>query len=57
MTKVDLYNLRLYKEYAASSTLTFVPIPLLGRFKGETGTRHHIMPISYKTKSGIKNGA
>ena len=53
--KLDLYNLRLHIEDSASSTLPFVPISLLRRFNRETGTCHHIIPIVYKTKSGIKN--
>ena len=54
--KVDLYNLRLHKENTSSSTLPFVHIPLLVRFKGEISTCRHIIPIGYKNKSGIKNG-
>ena len=32
----------------------FVMIPLLGRFKGETGERYHLTPWAAETKSGIK---
>ena len=30
-----------------------VPVTLLGRFKGETGDRYHIMPIALVSKSGV----
>ena len=33
-----------------------VMVPLLGRFKGETGERWHLLPIVWKTRSGIKFG-
>jgi hypothetical protein len=33
-----------------------VMIPLLGRFKGETGERWHLLPIVWKTRSGIEAG-
>jgi hypothetical protein len=33
-----------------------VMIPLQGRFKGETGERWHLLPIVWKTRSGIKVG-
>ena len=29
-------------------------IPLLGRFKGETGERYHLTPLAAETKSGIQ---
>ena len=56
MVKIDLYNLKLHSEDAMNDKHPFVPIPLLGRFKGETGTRHHILPIALEMSSGIKNG-
>jgi hypothetical protein len=31
-------------------------IPLLGRFKGETGERWHLLPIVWRTRSGIEVG-
>jgi hypothetical protein len=34
----------------------YVMVPLLGRFKGETGERWHILPIVWRTRSGIKAG-
>jgi hypothetical protein len=33
-----------------------VMIPLLGRFKGETGERWHLLPIVWRTRSGIEAG-
>jgi hypothetical protein len=33
-----------------------VMVPLLGRFKGETGERWHLLPIVWKTRSGIETG-
>lgn len=32
----------------------YVIIPLLGRFKGETGERYHLTPLAAETKSGLK---
>ena len=29
-------------------------VPLLGRFKGETGERYHLTPLAVVTKSGIQ---
>ena len=29
-------------------------IPLLGRFKGETGEKYHLAPLASETKTGIK---
>jgi hypothetical protein len=33
-----------------------VMVPLLGRFKGETGERWHLLPIIWKKRSGIEAG-
>jgi hypothetical protein len=33
-----------------------IMVPLLGQFKGETGKRWHLLPIVWKTKSGIEAG-
>jgi hypothetical protein len=33
-----------------------VMVPLLGRFKGETGERWHLLPIVWRTRSGIEAG-
>jgi hypothetical protein len=33
-----------------------VMVPLLGRFKGETGERWHLLPIVWKTRSGLEVG-
>jgi hypothetical protein len=34
-----------------------VMIPLQGRFKGETGERWHLLPIVWRTRSGIEAGS
>lgn len=48
----DLYGTR---KYLASTDLKgdYVIIPLLGRFKGETGERYHLTPLASVTKSGL----
>ena len=50
-----LYNLKLHSDDAMNDKHQFMHIPLMGRFKGETGTRHHVLPIALETRSGIKN--
>lgn len=52
---IDLHSLSVHLEDAVSHTLPFVPISLLGRFKGETGSRQHYMPVVTKTRSGLDN--
>ena len=56
MVKLGLYNFKLHCEDAMHDKHLFLPIPLLGRFKGETGTRNHILPIALATRSRINNG-
>ena len=52
---VDLFALQEHLEDAAQHKEPFVPVSLLGRFKGETGNRQHYMPVVAKTQSGIDN--
>ena len=54
IVKVDLYNLALHCVDALEHRTPFVPVALLGKFKGETGTRHHIIPVAATTASGIE---
>ena len=54
--KIDSYNLILYHEDAMNTGNSFVAIPLLGRFKGDTGIMYHIIPVAYEISSGIRNG-
>ena len=52
---MDLGGLYKYNTGAQSEgTEPHVTIPLLGRFKGETGERYHLTPMAAITRSGIK---
>ena len=54
----ELFNLNLkglLEHDQEASELGHVILPLLGRFKGETGLNYHLIPIAGKTKTGIKN--
>ena len=55
IVKLDVRELLLRWADAGSSGTPFVPLPLLGRFKGETGQQHHIIPIATITTTGIRN--
>jgi hypothetical protein len=50
----DLHGLRKYSEEGRTGPDEHVVIPMLGRFKGETGERYHLTPLAAVTKSGIK---
>ena len=52
---IDLHSLSEHLEDAAGHSLPFVPISLVGRFKGETGNKHHYMPVVAVSKSGLDN--
>jgi hypothetical protein len=57
VVKIDIAGFLMY--FAARKDYTkdqHVMVPLLGRFKGETGERLHLLPIVWKTRSGIKVG-
>lgn len=49
---VELDGLKRY--YEEEKDKDHVIIPLLGRFKGETGERHHLTPLAAVTRSGIQ---
>jgi hypothetical protein len=50
----DLSGLKKYTQENESPNLApHVIIPLLGRFKGEIGSRYHLTPMAAKTRSGI----
>lgn len=51
---VDLYGLRKYLYRPPQEVSDFVIIPLLGKFKGETGERYHLTPLASTTSSGIR---
>ena len=52
---VDLDGLFKYmKEVEMSNKQDYVIVPLLGRFKGETGERYHLTPLAATTQSGIQ---
>lgn len=55
VVNIDLHNLKLTSDDDMSYKHSFVHIPLLWRLKCETGTRYHVLPISFETRSGIKN--
>ena len=53
----DLSGLIKYqKETEQSGRDEYIVLPLLGRFKGETGERYHLTPLAAVTKSEIQNG-
>ena len=55
IVKMDMREILLRWEDALGGDIPFIPLPLLGRFKGETGHRHHIIPIAAVTESKIRN--
>jgi len=52
--KTDLYNLKVHTDDALEHHMPYEPIPLLQKVKGETGTRHHVIPIAAQTKTGLR---
>ena len=50
----DLHGLRKYLDEGREGPDEHVVIPMLGRFKGETGERYHLTPLAAVTKSGLK---
>jgi hypothetical protein len=57
VVKMDIAGFLTYYEAGKNhATDPHVMIPLLGRFKGETGERWHLLPIVWKTRSGIEAG-
>jgi hypothetical protein len=56
VVKMDIAGFMTYFEAGRDHDNPHVMIPLLGRFKGETGERWHLLPIVWKTRSGIEAG-
>jgi hypothetical protein len=57
VVKMDIAGFMTYYEAGRDHASPHVMIPLLGRFKGETGERWHLLPIAWKTRSGIEAGS
>lgn len=58
VVKADVAGFLTYFDAGRDhATHPHVMIPLQGRFKGETGERWHLLPIVWKTRSGIEVGA
>jgi hypothetical protein len=54
VVKMDIAGFLTYYETGMNhATHPHVMIPLLGRFKGKTGERWHLLPIVWPTRSGI----
>jgi hypothetical protein len=51
---VDLHGLRKYLLELEPPGTDCVIVPLLGRFKGETGDKYHLTPLAAMTSSGLK---
>ena len=52
---VELDGLLKYNQpIKESGKFEYIMVPLLGRFKGETGERYHLTPLAAVTKSGIQ---
>jgi hypothetical protein len=57
VVKMDIAGFLTYYEAGRSHLAhPHVMVPLLGRFKGETGERWHLLPIVWRTRSGIEAG-
>jgi hypothetical protein len=57
VVKLDIAGFLTYFESAKNhSEHPHVMVPLQGRFKGETGERWHLLPIVWKTRSGLEAG-
>jgi hypothetical protein len=57
VVKMDVAGFLTYFEAGKDhGSFPHVMVPLLGRFKGETGERWHLLPIVWKTRSGIEAG-
>ena len=52
---VDLFGLLKYEDMRSSDpSMNYCVIPLLGKYKGETGDRYHLTPLAAVTKSGLQ---
>jgi hypothetical protein len=57
VVKMDISGFLTYFEAGRDHPVhPHVMVPLLGRFKGETGERWHLLPIVWRTRSGIEAG-
>jgi len=52
--KADLGGISKHFEESGVHAIPHVVIALLGRFKGETGTAYHLMPLVLRTRSGLE---
>ena len=55
IVKIDIREILLRWEDVLGGDILFIPLPLLGSLKGETGYRHHIITIAAVTTSKIRN--
>lgn len=53
---VESSHLCHYKDRGRTYRLPHIVVPLMGRFKGETGERNVLKPLVLRTKSGIQVG-
>jgi hypothetical protein len=56
VVEMNIAGLLKYFEAGRDHLSPHVMIPLLGRFKGETGEQWHLLPIVWKTRSRIEAG-
>jgi hypothetical protein len=57
IVKINLAGLLKYLEVGKLDTACpHVIVPLIGRIKGETGERYHMMVLARETKTGIQAG-
>ena len=54
MPKADLFGTQTHFESSGKYNPPHVVVALIGRFKGESGTRYHLMPLVEKTRSGLE---
>ena len=54
IVKLDMHRLRSHLGCTKKNKPPCVLLALLGRFKGEAGSRYHIIPIAWKINSGIE---
>ena len=51
---VDLFGLLKYHALAQNDvSMNYCVVPLLGKYKGETGERYHLTPLAAITRSGL----
>jgi len=54
---VDLFGLLKYEaSLSKTGDRSHCVIPLLGKYKGETGERYHLTPLAHTTKTGLQLG-